>query len=56
MVRVTFRGSQKKTKKNANLRDPKFFEMLRFTVWTGGDNNADGKHSLNAYLDDQITI
>ena len=33
MIRITFRDVQKKTKKNVNLTNPKYFEMLRFTLW-----------------------
>ena len=53
MIRVTFRGTQKKTKKNVNLTDPKFYEMLKFSVWQSG---TDGRNPMNVHLDDQITI
>ena len=32
MVRVEFLGLQKKTKKNTNCFNPKFYELLRFNL------------------------
>ena len=43
MVRVEFSGLQKKTKKNSNCFNPKFYELLRFNLSRGlGKHIIDG--------------
>lgn len=53
MIRLEYRGLQKKTKKNVNCTNPKFYEVLKFPLKGGGHS----KVAMNSQEDeDALTV